>query len=129
MKELQAQEAELARRRRLSEALMPKPAKKAKTAPKQATGKAKHQPRIVDWEADEDVLELRRGIPTKFYDVWKEGLEAYLRGDWTKATKSIPEALELKPGDGPGEPLLHILAHHSNQAPNDWPGWRKCDGH
>ena len=91
--------------------------------------KAKHQPRIVDWEADEDVLELRRGIPTKFYDVWKEGLEAYLRGDWTKATKSIHEALELKPGDGPGENLLHIMAHHSNQAPNDWPGWRKCDAH
>ena len=59
----------------------------------------------------------------------RTGIEAYIQGNWPKATKSFELTLELTNGsDGPSKFLLEQIKHDGPEAPSDWPGYREEGG-
>ena len=74
---------------------------------------------FVDW-AHADVLKVQASLHPLFRSTWKQGYEAFLRGDWILARKMFAEAARLKPGDGPAAYLLSVMARFNNEPPAGW---------
>ncbi len=82
---------------------------------------------FVDW-AHADVLKVQASLHPLFRSTWKQGYEAFLRGDWILARKMFAEAARLKPGDGPAAYLLSVMARFNNEPPAGWDGAHVLDG-
>ena len=57
--------------------------------------------------------------------MWREGIGAYLKGDWPKARDIIYECLKRTNGeDGPSKNLVAAIDAEGGAAPRNWPGYR-----
>lgn len=79
----------------------------------------------VNFGADLDFIALQKGVDPSFYDVFKEGVQAYLDGEWPKAKEILEKAQKLKPGDGPTESLMNVMNATDFNAPMTWKGYRQ----
>jgi len=79
------------------------------------------------FDSNLDLRTLQHHIPAGFRTAWDEGFQCYLSGDWQTAKSQIGAALELMPGDRPGERILEYISRTDFQAPADWEGFRRLD--
>jgi class 3 adenylate cyclase len=78
------------------------------------------------WESDVDLVRLRHLVNDDFRKLWKEGMVAYIKGDWTKAVAIFKETLRSSNGeDGPSKFLVNVMEEHGGIAPRDWEGYRE----
>lgn len=78
------------------------------------------------WESDEDLVRLRHLVNDDFRKLWKEGMVAYIKGDWTKALAIFKETLRSSDGeDGPSKFLVSVIEEHGGISPRDWEGYRE----
>jgi hypothetical protein len=85
-------------------------------------------PRYVDsvWETDVDLLRLRHLVNDGFRSLWKEGMAAYIKGDWQKARDIFHETMRSSNAqDGPSKFLIKVIDEHGGTAPHDWQGYRQ----
>ncbi|PHJ25688.1 adenylate and guanylate cyclase catalytic domain-containing protein [Cystoisospora suis] len=80
----------------------------------------------VDWMfmVDQDIATMQRGITVEFQAMWRQALENYLRGEWTKAEEFARKCLMMMPEDGPSIHLLTFLKSFEGVPPPDWQGYR-----
>jgi len=81
------------------------------------------------WTQDEDLMQLRRLSTPEFNDAFRDGVEAYLSGQWEKAKGHLEKADEMMAegdlgGDGPSRTLLNYMRHREWTCPTDWNGYR-----
>jgi hypothetical protein len=89
------------------------------------------------FERDYDMLTLRKHINSQFLDVFKEGINLYLAGEWHLAKAKLETSNEMmktlaptlvggegKQGDGPSQTLLNYMSNHNFEAPKTWKGFR-----
>ena len=69
---------------------------------------------------------LQCGIPYAFQDIYAEGLQLYLDGDWPAAKIKMDEAAALYPEDVPTTVILGVMKEHDFVAPKEWPGWHEA---
>jgi hypothetical protein len=69
---------------------------------------------------------LQCGIPYEFHDVYAEGLQKYLEGDWTAARDKMQQAARLYPEDQPTKVVMGVMEKHDFVAPPDWAGWHEA---
>eukprot|EP00563_Minutocellus_polymorphus_P005988 CAMPEP_0181030934 /NCGR_PEP_ID=MMETSP1070-20121207/5976_1 /TAXON_ID=265543 /ORGANISM="Minutocellus polymorphus, Strain NH13" /LENGTH=909 /DNA_ID=CAMNT_0023108303 /DNA_START=170 /DNA_END=2896 /DNA_ORIENTATION=- len=77
------------------------------------------------WDQDEDLLQLRSLSTTEFKVTFKEGVTAYLTGQWEKARQHLEQADEMMSqsdlgGDGPSQTLLNYMKNRDWICPPDW---------
>ncbi|KDO29474.1 hypothetical protein SPRG_06013 [Saprolegnia parasitica CBS 223.65] len=82
----------------------------------------------LDYEKNDILPRLQEGIPRAFFSTFKEGMQAYLDGDWAKAHALLSTAYETY-RDGPTNVLLTILRTESADpngyaCPTWWKGFR-----
>jgi class 3 adenylate cyclase len=76
------------------------------------------------WESDADLVRLRHLVNDDFRRLWKEGMVAYIKGDWTKAKAVFKETLRSSNGeDGPSKYLVNFIEEHRGMPPRDWEGY------
>ena len=73
------------------------------------------------WETDLDLVRLRHLVNDAFRTVWKEGMAAYIKGDWQKAETMRSSNAQ----DGPSKFLIKVIDEHGGTAPHDWQGYRQ----
>ncbi|CBZ53320.1 putative adenylyl cyclase [Neospora caninum Liverpool] len=80
----------------------------------------------VDWMfmVDQDIAMMQRGITVEFQAMWRQALENYLRGEWSKAEEFARKCLMVMPDDGPSLHLLNYLKSLDGVPPADWQGYR-----
>ena len=81
------------------------------------------------WNQDEDLLQLRSLSTPEFNATFREGVTAYLTGQWEKARQLLEKADEMMSqsdlgGDGPSQTLLSYMRHQDWICPPDWAGYR-----
>jgi len=79
------------------------------------------------WETDADLLNLRRHTSEDFDKAFREGMQAYIQGDWQKSRSAFERATAMKAeigGDGPCKTLLSFMSGHEFICPEDWKGYR-----
>lgn len=78
------------------------------------------------WETDADLVRLRHLVNDAFRTVWKEGMAAYIKGDWQKARDIFHETMRSSNAqDGPSKFLIKVIDEHGGTAPHDWQGYRQ----
>lgn len=78
------------------------------------------------WETDVDVVNLRNLVNDAFRSLWKEGMAAYIKGDWQKARDIFHETMRSSNAqDGPSKFLIKIIDEHGGTAPHNWHGYRQ----
>ena len=76
------------------------------------------------WKQDEDMVRLRRHFTDEQRRLWKDGMNAYLGGDWSEASIHFSKVLQLSGGlDGPSRLLLSRIEAKGGAAPDDWEGY------
>lgn len=76
------------------------------------------------WDSDLDLVRLRHLVNDNFRKLWKEGLAAYIKGDWAKALAIFKETLRSSSGeDGPSKYLVGFMEEHGGIPPRDWEGY------
>jgi class 3 adenylate cyclase len=93
--------------------------------------KAKETPTIVVapytervWVEDQDVVDARHLISDAFRNIWAEGMDAFIIGDWARAVEKFSETFRLsKKKDGPSKRILAFMEEHHNVAPDNWQGY------
>jgi hypothetical protein len=84
------------------------------------------------FEQDYDMLTLRKhATDPEFQQIFKDGIAAYLEGDWPTERKQLEradlymkEAAPALGGDGPSQTLLSYMANQNFEAPKTWQGFR-----
>lgn len=88
--------------------------------------KSERRPTIhLDFSTNMEIAALQQGIPPGFNTVFREGVEAYLTGDWGKARDCLIQAESLLPDDGPSKTLLSYMEEFEFNSPHDWDGYRE----
>jgi len=78
------------------------------------------------WETDADLMKLRHLVNDAFRSLWKEGMAAYIKGDWQKARDIFHETMRSSNAqDGPSKFLIKVIDEHGGTAPHDWQGYRQ----
>mmetsp|Transcript_8812 Transcript_8812/g.13189 ORF Transcript_8812/g.13189 Transcript_8812/m.13189 type:complete len:887 (-) Transcript_8812:178-2838(-) len=78
------------------------------------------------WETDMDLMRLRHLVNDAFRTLWKEGMAAYIKGDWQKARDIFHETMRSSNAqDGPSKFLIKVIDEHGGTAPHDWQGYRQ----
>ena len=81
---------------------------------------------VTVWETDVDLLRLRHLVNDGFRSLWKEGMAAYIKGDWQKARDIFHETMRSSNAqDGPSKFLIKVIDEHGGTAPHDWQGYRQ----
>lgn len=71
-------------------------------------------------------IELLRTKKTEeFYAIWKEGINNYKDGNFTKAGECFKKCLTIDPDDGPSKTLLGYFSKRNYKAPEGWKGVRE----
>ena len=74
---------------------------------------------------DNELVQLRHMVNDSFRALWREGMGAYLKGDWPKARDIVYECLRRTNGDdGPSKNLVAAIDAEGGAAPRNWPGYR-----
>jgi len=68
---------------------------------------------------------FQRPIPTRFFNLYEEGLDAFLQGEWKLAEKKLKDAARLYPQDRTSQVLLDVMKEKGGMAPSDWAGWHE----
>jgi len=84
------------------------------------------------FELDYDLLTLRaHACDIDFTSVFREGVNAYLAGDWGTARVCLEKAdfyirlsAPVLGGDGPSRTLLRYMSEEGYEAPVGWKGFR-----
>eukprot|EP01029_Cantina_marsupialis_P007230 TRINITY_DN1799_c0_g4_i4.p1 TRINITY_DN1799_c0_g4~~TRINITY_DN1799_c0_g4_i4.p1 ORF type:complete len:162 (+),score=55.98 TRINITY_DN1799_c0_g4_i4:166-651(+) len=78
------------------------------------------------FEMDPELRVLQESYSKDFFEIFAEGMQAYLDGDWGTAVKNLEETLEMnEKEDGPSKTILDFIRSHPDcEAPVDWPGYR-----
>lgn len=115
-------------------ALIAETSKKTSTTPAEVTieegdGEAGSRGKVHNKETvytvrDKDFSVLQAGIPSKFFDIYKVAIDAYVVGKWKDACSTLKQAKLLMPEDGPTIELLNYMGTFNETAPADWPGYR-----
>jgi len=78
------------------------------------------------FEKDKDLkLMMKKGFEGEFRQIWDEGLDHYIQGDWKKARFNFDKCLVLREEDGPSKTLLNHMKTTGYRAPEDWKGFRE----
>jgi len=78
------------------------------------------------FEKDKDLkLMMKKGFEGEFRQIWDEGLDHYIQGDWKKARFAFDKCLVLREEDGPSKTLLNHMKTTGYRAPEDWKGFRE----
>ncbi|OQR87222.1 Voltage-gated Ion Channel (VIC) Superfamily [Achlya hypogyna] len=82
----------------------------------------------LNYETDDVLARLQENIPRAFFSTFKDGIQAYLDGDWAKAHALLTTAYDTY-RDGPTNVLLTILKNESADpngyaCPTWWKGFR-----
>ena len=71
-------------------------------------------------------IELLRTKKTdEFYAIWKEGVNNYKEGNFSKAGEYFKKCLTIDPEDGPSKTLLGYFSRRNYKAPEGWNGVRE----
>mmetsp|Transcript_7346 Transcript_7346/g.9166 ORF Transcript_7346/g.9166 Transcript_7346/m.9166 type:complete len:915 (+) Transcript_7346:148-2892(+) len=79
------------------------------------------------WDTDQDLRALRQHTTEEFDKIFKEGMNAYIQGEWEKARAAFENCNALKEeigGDGPSKTLLQFMDSHNFDCPPTWKGFR-----
>lgn len=77
------------------------------------------------WEEDNELVQLRHMVNDSFRALWREGVTAYIKGDWPKARDIFVETKKRTHGlDGPSKNLIDAIDAEGGAAPVNWPGYR-----
>lgn len=82
------------------------------------------------WNTDQDLLQLRRLATPAFNEIFGEGIESYLSGNWSKARTRLKEADEMMRtngdlrGDGPSQTIMNYMKARDWACPEEWKGYR-----
>ncbi len=69
---------------------------------------------------------LKEGLNPDFTNVFRDGVDAYLAGQWSQARLCLEKATALKGGyDGPSKILLRVMQSKEFIAPDTWKGYRE----
>jgi len=78
------------------------------------------------WVTDQEIGELRHKVNDAFRNLWEQGINAYIKGDWQKARDIFHETMRLSRNkDGPSKFLMRQIDENGGTAPQDWPGYRE----
>lgn len=72
------------------------------------------------FERSKEVQLMRKEIDSKFLQVFGEGLELYLEGDWEAAKQKLQECLKVKVNDGPTRAILQFMGEFGFCVPENW---------
>jgi len=75
---------------------------------------------------DADIANLHKGAD-EIANPYREGLAAFLSGDWESAAEWFEQCLGIWPSDGPTKALLNVTQSCNYTAPEDWRGYRNID--
>lgn len=77
------------------------------------------------WESDEDIINLRANMSGKTKEIWDNGINAFVKGDWGSAVNFFYEVLESTGGkDGPSKNIMTKMREYDFKVPPDWKGHR-----
>ncbi|CAM9786642.1 unnamed protein product, partial [Phaeothamnion confervicola] len=83
------------------------------------------------WNKDRQLVALRAHCTAAFYATFKEGIDAYIAGEWPRARESLERADDIMvqrkgpEGDGPSKTILAYMRNREFQAPASWKGFRE----
>lgn len=82
------------------------------------------------WSEDKDIKAMREPFSKLFYEEWRKGLSAYLKGEWKEAHETFVKTQLLSPNhqDGPSKALIEFMQQSNLQPPKDWQGFREFAG-
>ncbi len=61
----------------------------------------------------------------EFQQIFSEGFNAYVNGNWELARMKLEKSKEIRGDDGPSSTLLHYMAETGFRAPDSWRGYRE----
>ena len=76
------------------------------------------------FQTDTDLLEMRQSYPQVFFDVFNEGFNYFLKGDFKRARKLLMQIAFIKKDDGPTKELMDFMKETNFETPKGWPGYR-----
>jgi hypothetical protein len=77
------------------------------------------------FDSDTDLQEMRISFKPIFFEQYKKGFNAYIKGDWQLAKQELEQVEKCKGWeDHPTRNLLRIMGDSNYQAPSDWEGYR-----
>ena len=71
------------------------------------------------------VFDFGNPIMREFRQVFRFGVDSYLKGDWRVAKKFLERCLTIKSDDGPSSVLMSYMISHGFIAPSDWKNFRE----
>jgi len=76
--------------------------------------------------ADSSIMLARKRFKKSFYDIWEEGFNAYVNGDWAYARVNFMKTRSMIKDyiDGPSNVILGYMESLNFVAPEDWNGVR-----
>jgi len=80
------------------------------------------------FQIDKDLVTMRKPFTREFEDKFKEGMDNYISGNWSKARDMFEHTLKMIPNrekDGPSNTLLNVMSEFGFRAPHDWKGYRE----
>ncbi|GMH68955.1 hypothetical protein TL16_g05047 [Triparma laevis f. inornata] len=84
---------------------------------------------VEEWNKDQDLQQLRILATADFNKKFKEGIDAYLASNWSKARMVLEECDKMMKdndhgGDGPSRTILNYMRNRAWICPPDWQGFR-----
>ena len=76
------------------------------------------------FQTDTDLLEMRQSYPQVFFDIFNEGFNYFLKGDFKRARKLLMQIAFIKKDDGPTKELMDFMKETNFETPKGWPGYR-----
>jgi len=78
------------------------------------------------WSEDIDLVMLRRRTTGPFMKMWREGMQAFVDGEWPHSLQMFTNTLSLSGGsDGPSKHLIEYIESQGGGRPKGWLGWRE----
>ena len=68
---------------------------------------------------------LKRVKSEMFYNLFNEGFNKYIDGEWEIAFQKLKKAKFLEKNDGPTNTIYRDLLQNKLQSPPNWPGYRE----
>ena len=68
---------------------------------------------------------LKKYKSEMFYNLFNEGFNKYIDGDWEIAFEKLKKAKYLEKNDGPTNTLYKYLSQNKLKSPPNWPGYRE----
>ena len=75
---------------------------------------------------------IRKRYTREFFNIWNQGIEGYILGEWDTAIEKMTLTRDMIDGiqDGPSKALLKFMVEEcGGKVPAEWPGYRPFDDH